>query len=134
MAKLIMGDREIEIPVFNFKKLKKAWPLFKKVANVDPDNPMSSFDDAISVILVGLQNTEHADLTRDDIEDELRGDQVLGLQKTVTDIMKDSGLVTVSAEGKAEPVAESPESSTETSTPSSLNSSPLDASPEVGTE
>lgn len=139
MAEFNLGNRTIEVPVFNFRKLKKAWPLFQKAANVDPENPMASFDEAIGVVLIGLEKTSYADLTKEVIEEELTGPQVIGMQKLMTDIMKESGLVTVKKDGTATGNGESgeeslPASSTEISTPSSLNSLLPDAKVEAGTE
>lgn len=138
MAELNIGDRQIVIGVLNFKKLKKAWPEFRKAANVDKDDPMASFDHAVSVVEIALEGTPDA-MTRDQIEEELKGPQVVGLSKLLGEIMRESGLVTVRADGTAVgnvPGAEepSPESSTEISIPSSPSLSPQDVKAEAGTE
>lgn len=148
MAILILGGEEIIIPKLNFRRIKKAYPFMQRASQVDEEDPFASFDAAIEAIRVGLEvETDIKDndgrptfacpITTEQFNERLVGDEVVGLQKTMTDMMRESGLVRQRSDGSIvgnEPGAESPESSTEISTPSSPNSLPQGAKEVVGSE
>lgn len=148
MATLILGGEEITIPKMNFRRIKKAYPFMLRASQVDEADPFASYDDAIEAIRVGLEEkTDRLDndgrpifecpISTDEFNERLIGEEVVGLQKTMTDMMRESGLVRQRSDGSIvgnEPGAESPESSTETSTISSQNSLPLGAKEVAGSE
>lgn len=150
MATLTLGGAQIEIPVMNFRRIKKAYPFFQKASQIDEENPMGSFDDAIEAIRVGLEVTtktgedddgnaiyKHScPISTEDFNERLLGPEVVGLQQVMTEMMREAGLVRQKADGSIvgnEPGVESPESSTEISTPSSQNSLPQELKEVVGT-
>lgn len=135
MATLIVGGNQVDIPVLNFKKLREVWPHLQKAANVDPNDPLASIEEAIIIIEVALRGTA-TPMTKDEIEEKLQGPEVRALEGVMFEIMSESGLIKVGKDGEIEgnaPGAESPEPSTEILTPSSLNSSQQDVKEEVGT-
>lgn len=146
MAILTLGGEQIEIPLMNFRRIKKAWPHFQKASQVNENEPMASFDDAIEAIRVGLEITVKGEdgrythtcpISTEDFNERLLGTEVVGLQVVMTDMMRESGLIRQKKDGSIvgnEPGVEVPENSTETSTASSLNSSPQELKGEVGTE
>lgn len=149
MATLILGGKEISIPKMNFRRIKKAYPFMQRASQIDENDPFASFDDAIEAIRVGLevpvqgQKDENGKqvfecpISTDEFNEELIGEEVVNLQKTMTDMMRESGLVRQRSDGSIvgnAPGAESPESSTETLTPSSQTSLQQELKEEVGSE
>lgn len=131
MATLTLGGDKIEIPVMNFRRIKKAYPFFQKAAQIDMENPMASFDDAIEAIRIGLEVSTKDDsapggyrhecpISTDEFNERLLGPEVVMLQNTMADMMREAGLVKQKSDGTIvgnEPGAEeSPENSTETAT------------------
>lgn len=148
MATLTLGGETIEIPKMNLRRIKKAYPFMLRASQIDEENPFKSYDDAIEAIRVGLEEDtgqKDADdrpiyecpISTYDFNERLMGDEVVALQKTMADMMRESGLVRQKSDGSIvgnEPGVESPESSTAISTTSSLNSSQQEQKEEVGAQ
>lgn len=146
MATLIMGGKEITIPKMNLRRIKKAYPFMQRASQINEDDPFASYDDAVEAIRVGLeedtgQKDENGNrifecpISTEQFNDDLLGDEVIGLQRTMADMMRESGLVRQKSDGSIvgnEPGVESPENSTAISTTSLPNSSQQDAKEEVG--
>lgn len=148
MATLLLGGEQITIPKMNFRRIKKAYPFMLAASQVDDGDPFASYDSAIEAIRVGLeQETDEKDndgrpvfkcpISTEEFNERLIGDEVIRLQSTMADMMRESGLVRQRSDGSIVgngDGAESPGSSTETSTQSSPNSLPQGAKEVVGSE
>lgn len=146
MAILVMGGKEITIPKMNLRRIKKAYPFMLRASQIDEADPFSSYDDAVEAIRVGLEvDTGRKDengnrifecpISTEQFNDDLLGDEVVGLQRTMTEMMRESGLVRQKSDGSIVgngDGVESPESSTAISTTSLPNSSQQEPREEAG--
>lgn len=133
MAKVKIDGTEYDIPVMKFSQLKRAYPIVQEIE--EETDPMKLMAAAIRVVSIAATR-KFPDLTPEFIEENLDVNEAKALMTTMTDLMKDAGLITEasgsSMSGEAQGVHPEPPS-TETSTPSSPNSSPPDAPEEIGT-
>jgi hypothetical protein len=131
-ATVIIGGKTIEIPVLNFKSIKKIWPLVEKIE--DSDNLMQLMDVASDVLAIALERSDQP-MTKDDIENNLLGPEIAAIQTSVENLLIESGLLQRTnggAPGEAVPAAEN--HSTATGTELSPSLSPPDAVEETGSE
>lgn len=130
MATLRIGGRDIEVPQLNFKSIKLIWPL---VSGVTESEDMVELADAASHILSIALARSDTPLTVDEIEDQLLGSELAGLQKSIEDLLIESGLLQRVGEGDIT-VGEAPAAtaSTEIGTDSSQSLSPQDVPVETG--
>jgi hypothetical protein len=131
MAILRIGGRDIEVPPLNFKAIKRIWPLMEGVTT--SKDFMKLIDTATEILEIALARSE-TPLKAAEIEDQLLGFELEGVQKSVEDLLVESGLlkrVTGGEEAVGEPPAKP---SMGTGTDSSRNSPPPVSAPETGTE
>lgn len=134
MATLSIGGKQIELPVLNFKTIKKIWPLVQDIQG--SEDLIKLMEVASNVISLVLERSA-TPMTVDEIEDQLLGPEIQPMQKAIEDMMVESGLLERKpggdiVSGEAKGAAASP--STETGTDSSPSLSPPDAGEETGTE
>jgi hypothetical protein len=131
MAILRIGGRDIEVPPLNFKAIKRIWPLMEGVTT--SKDFMKLIDTATEILEIALARSE-TPLKAVEIEDQLLGFELEGVQKSVEDLLVESGLLK-RVTGGEEAVGELPaKPSMETGTDSSRNSPPPASAPETGTE
>lgn len=121
MTVLTVAGRQIQVPEFSLRKLKKIFPIVRDMrlhtSDELADNPevaMESIDQVIEILVVALDGTPDA-LTADQLEDQLTVSELSGLQATLIGILQDNGLT--AKPGEPVPVGDAAEkSSTGTST------------------
>lgn len=121
---LTIGGKSVVIPTpMNFKKIKKVWPLLQETAKAEEGveaDMLAVFDQTLAIFEIALAGTNEA-MTVDDMEEALLGTELMGLQRTLKDLISASGMATEAKAvvGNDEP---NPENlSTEILTPSSVN-------------
>lgn len=133
MATVIIGGKTIEIPVLNFKSIKRIWPLVEKIE--DSDSLIDLMDVASDVLAIALERSDQP-MTKDDIENNLLGPEIAAIQASVEDLLIESGLLQRTnggAPGEAAPAA-TEDHSTEIGTELSPSLSPPDVVEETGSE
>lgn len=154
MAQITIGGKEYRIPEMNFLAIERAWPFVMKAT--ETVELMTGVSAALSVIAAGLMEAE--DFKREDFDatpedrdavvldkvvyffkKNLKGNEIGIVRDTMFQILKEAGLEVTEGEALAALAAaaglELPETpSPETAPHTSLNSLPLDAKEEAGTE
>lgn len=154
MAQITIGGKEYLIPEMNFLAIERAWPFVMKAT--ETVELMTGVSAALSVIAAGLMEAEDFnpadfDATPGDrdavvldrvvyfFKKNLKGNEIGIVRDTMFQILKEAGLEVTEGEALAALAAAAglklPETlSPETAPDTSLNSLPLDAREEAGTE
>ena len=102
MAKVTIGGVDHEVPPFSYRQLKLAWPHITSASNADSDNLPQVVDAILTIVAIGLTPTKgrsKADIQKDveeqfqKFEESFEPSEMGGLQKSLRDIMDDSGLI-----------------------------------------
>lgn len=154
MAQITIGGKEYRIPEMNFLAIERAWPFVMKAT--ETVELMTGVSAALSVIAAGLMEADGFDPAEFDAKPEdqdsvvldkvvyffkknLKGNEIGIVRDTMFQILKEAGLEVTEGEALAALAAAAglklPETpSPETAPDTSLNSLPLGAKEEAGTE
>jgi len=131
MAKFTIGGKEVEVPVLNFKSLKKIYPIITQMKSMskndltnNPELAFEAVDSTLKIVEIAMSRGDNP-MTFAQLEEALLPNEILGLQHSLTDLIKENGLGAEKGEPKAAVEDAAAESlSTETLTESSAKSSP----------
>lgn len=112
MAKVTIGKVEYDLPELNFKAIKKIWPKVEHIQ--DSDDLIKLMDVSTEVLEIAFERAE-VKLTKEEIEENLLGSEIKGIEAAVTDLLVESGLLQRAAPpGEAPGAEESPSTATGT--------------------
>lgn len=115
MAKAVIGGEKYEIPVLNFKRLKRAYPILEEAQK--KVGPVEQMDSAVKFISLALEGSDKP-LSIEEMEEKLLAPEMPALGKTMMEVAKESGLMPSEEEVGNEPKKKTKRSSTATSTKS----------------
>lgn len=106
-ATITIGEQDYSLPKLTFKRIKRIWPVIQKLQEVDllnmPADDMSAimeqfglFDDVLFIFSIALNDPEK---TPEWIEENILAPELMGLQKSMTDLLIASGLAVRTEEG-----------------------------------
>jgi hypothetical protein len=113
MAEVIIGEVAYAVSLPNFKALKAAWAFISAVQ--DASDPMAGVEAILGLISVGAK----PQVSADQLQEQLRPDQMLGLRPFVDQLLTEIGFAAQPGEGA--PSTAAANRSTATSTPSSTS-------------
>lgn len=113
MTTITIGGKPYETSVFNFKRVKRAWPVIAAASLAD--DPMDNMDEAIKLVSMALE-INHPDATPEFIEENILSTEMGEMKNAVEGILQENDLMPKKGEKAASGKGAGAAPSTETST------------------